>query len=136
MIKRIIQGILVNLGGLWIAELFLTGFEIQDNLSVYLVAAVVMMLVNFIVKPVINIITFPINIITLGFFGFIINMGLLYLVVTLVNGITLSEGFLTFRNLGVFALTFSDIELSKILTLLVATLIISSINWLLHKLVF
>lgn len=136
MLKTILQSFLINLAGLWVADYFLTGFDLTNNYRVFIVAAIVLILVNFIVKPILNIISFPINLITLGIFTWIINIFLIYLVVLLVDGIRLARGVLLLDNLGIIALTLPNIELSKLMTLVVATFIISCVNWLLRKLVF
>jgi|SRR3989344_1516635 len=136
MIKSAVQAFLINLGALWVADYFLSGFNLDNNFNVYAVAAIVLILVNFIVKPLLNLISFPINLITLGFFTWIINIVLIYIVVLLVDGIKLSAGVLLLSRLGVIALTLPNIDLSKIMTLVVATFMISFVNWLLRKLVF
>ncbi len=136
MVKKIIQNYLVTLVALWVATMFLTGFRINQDWQTYGLAALVLMLAYFFVRPLLNLVSFPINIVTLGFFSYVINVLLLYLTVFVVRGIALTDGKLTFDKLGVLSITLPDIELSKILTLIVASLIISFVNWLLHKLVF
>lgn len=51
-----------------------------------LVVAVVLGLVNIIIKPIILILTLPINLLTLGLFTFVINAGIILLVSSLVPG--------------------------------------------------
>lgn len=136
MIKMAIQAFLINLAALWVADYFLTGFDLGGNLNVFLIAALVLILVNFVVKPILGVISFPINLITLGFFTWVINIVLMYVVVLLVDGIKLTPGVLLLDRLGVIALTLPNIQLSELLTLVVATFMISLVNWLLRKLVF
>lgn len=136
MIKPLIQSFLMNLAALWTADFFLSGFDLGDRWNVFIIAALVLILVNFIVKPALNLISLPINILTLGIFTWIINVLLVYIVVLLVDGIRLTAGVLLLDRLGIIALTLPNIDLSKFMTLVVATFIISFINWLLRKLVF
>jgi putative membrane protein len=136
MIKSVIQAFLVNLASLWVADYFLTGFDIRSELKVYAIAAVVLILVNFIVRPILNIISFPINLVTLGLFSWLLNIALIYIVVLLVDGIRLAEGILQLDRLGIIALTLPNIDLTRFFTLVVATFIIGFVNWLLRKLVF
>lgn len=63
------------------------------SFGVALVVAIVMGLVNLVVKPLLLLITLPINILTLGLFTFVINALLLMLVSRLVDGFTIT-GFL------------------------------------------
>lgn len=56
------------------------------NYTTLIIAAIVMTLINKIVRPVLKILFLPINIITLGLFSIILNVILLWLVTYLVPG--------------------------------------------------
>jgi len=56
------------------------------NWTTILIAGVVLTLVNLIVKPILKLLTLPINIVTFGLFSVVINIGLLWLVTWLVPG--------------------------------------------------
>ena len=89
------MGILIN----WILSaltILLTsqivpGFKI-DTFTTALLVAFVLGIVNAVIKPIIVILTLPINIITLGLFTFVINAALLMLVDRIVPGFKV-EGF-------------------------------------------
>ena len=136
MIKPVIQSFLINLSALWVADYFLSGFDLGYRWNTFIIAALVLILVNFVVRPILNLISFPINVLTLGVFTWIINVLLIYIVVLLVDGIRLTAGVLLLDRLGIIALTLPNIDLGKFMTLVVATFIISFTNWLLRKLVF
>jgi len=55
-----------------------------------LVAAVVIGAVNLLIKPLISLITLPVNMFTLGIFGLLVNGGLLWLVALYVPSFTIS----------------------------------------------
>jgi putative membrane protein len=57
---------------LLIADALVSGFEIQGIFSA-LLAALVLGLVNTFIRPVLIILTFPVTVLTLGFFIFMIN---------------------------------------------------------------
>ena len=57
---------------LLIADALVSGFEIQGIFSA-LLAALVLVLVNNFIRPVLIILTFPVTVLTLGFFIFMIN---------------------------------------------------------------
>lgn len=136
MIKPIIQAFLVNAMALWVADYFLTGFNIDNNVKVFSIAAGVLIVVNFAVRPLLELISFPINLITLGLFSWIINVALIYIVVLLVDGIKLSSGVLLLDKFGPLSITLPNIQLGEFLTLIVATFIIGLVNWVLRKLIF
>jgi len=58
-----------------------------------LIVAVVLGLVNLILKPILIILTLPITLLTLGLFTFIINAGLFWFVSTFIDGFTV-DGFI------------------------------------------
>jgi putative membrane protein len=60
-------------------------FEIIGNWKSFVFLAVLFGLLNGILKPLIKIITFPIQFITIGLFGFIVNAFMLYLLELSVN---------------------------------------------------
>lgn len=64
---------------------FLGGFYI-DSWATALVAAVVFGILNVIVKPILVILSFPITMMTLGLFYFVINGLMLWLTAALVSG--------------------------------------------------
>lgn len=74
------------------AAYVLPGVEVDDFVTA-LVVAVILGVINAIVKPVILILTLPINVITLGLFTFVINALLILLVGFIVPGFVVN-GFL------------------------------------------
>ncbi len=83
--------LLINAGALLLIAYYLPGFGV-DSLYAAIVAAIVLGLINAILRPVIVLLTLPVNLLTLGLFSFIINAGLFWLVSTIVKGFTV-EGF-------------------------------------------
>ena len=83
------QGIIlrtsINALGLALAALLIPGIAIRDPFTL-LFAAILMGLVNALVRPVVVVITLPITIVTLGLFLLVINAGLFGLVASLLDG--------------------------------------------------
>lgn len=69
---------------------FLPGVEIKDFLTAVLVALVLAFL-NFILKPILIIITIPVTILTLGLFLLVINAFIIILASDLVDGFYVSS---------------------------------------------
>ena len=88
MIIRFILRALVAALGLWIASRFIHGIEVQSIESL-LAAAVLLGLVNALVRPIVILLTLPFTLITLGLFLLVINAGMLELVALLLNGFKL-----------------------------------------------
>ena len=59
---------------------------IVNSVTVALIASAVIGVINLLIKPVVKILTLPINLVTLGLFGVIINAALFWLGTLFVNG--------------------------------------------------
>ena len=81
----IIISILVNGLAVFITANFLPGVTV-DNFVTAIIVAVVLGIVNFVVKPILHLLTLPITILTLGLFTFVINALMILLVDALVAG--------------------------------------------------
>lgn len=88
VIAIIINWLLSALAILVVANV-VPGFVI-NNFTTALIVALVLGILNALVKPILLILTLPVNILTLGLFTFIINAVLIYLASRLVSGFTLS----------------------------------------------
>ena len=77
--------------GLYVASKLVPGVEISDGWSL-LWAALLLGIVNAIVRPVIVLLTLPLTILTLGLFLLVINAAMLSLVAWLLDGMTV-DGF-------------------------------------------
>jgi len=71
---KIVSGVL----GLWIAVSFVPGVEFTGSLKSLAIAGILLGLVNFFIKPLLKIITLPIRMLTLGLFGIIINVAMVW----------------------------------------------------------
>ena len=83
--------VLVVAIGLWIASKIVPGVSINDGWSLFW-AALLLGLVNAIVRPVVIILTLPLTILTLGLFLLVINAAMLSLVAWMLDGMTV-DGF-------------------------------------------
>jgi|CXWL01.1.fsa_nt_gi putative membrane protein len=70
----------------------LPGFTVESFYTA-LIVAIVLGVLNVTIKPILSILTLPLNIITLGLFSFVINAVLLLLIASFVEGFHI-EGFL------------------------------------------
>jgi putative membrane protein len=79
--------------GLWVASELLSGLTF-DSTSKLILAAVVLGIVNALVRPIAFILTLPITVVTLGLFLLVLNAGMVALVAWLVPGMQVA-GFWT-----------------------------------------
>ena len=104
---------LINAVALYLTTLIVPGVRLPKDLGAVLLAALVLGIVNAVIRPIALILTLPFNILTLGLFTLVVNAGMLYLVST-VTALRL-DGFL-WALLGAIVLS----VVSMVLTHLVA----------------
>lgn len=89
MIKFIIKLLAVAVA-LLVAEHFVTGFSVANFWPTAVIAAIVLGLLNTVVKPVIKIFALPVTLLTLGLFSLLINV-LVFWLLTFVPGIMIDS---------------------------------------------
>ena len=82
---RILLVWILNAIALWLVAALVSGVQVQDPLHAF-IAAVVLGLVNALVKPLLVILTLPITVLTLGLFLLVINALLFWGVGSLLPG--------------------------------------------------
>lgn len=82
---KLLGSILVNALAFYLLSYLLPGFSIEGYQAI-LVTAIVWGLISVFIRPIIKLLTLPINIVTLGLFSFVINAALLLFTARIVNG--------------------------------------------------
>lgn len=108
-------------------------FTIGAGIQNLLMAAVILTLLNVLLKPIIKILFLPINALTLGLFSLVINAGVFYLFLRLVPAIRISAW--TFPGFTFEGITLPKTQLGYFGTIFVASFISSLITNLLSFLV-
>lgn len=90
---RFVVNWLIVAAALYVTARLVPGIVISGGVGRLLLAALVIGLVNAVVKPVLVVLTFPITVVTLGIFYLVLNGLLFYLAAALTPGFRL-EGFL------------------------------------------
>jgi len=91
MIGFILRALITAIG-LWLATLWVSGIRIDDATTLIL-AGVLLGVVNAIVRPIAVVLTFPITILTLGFFLLVVNTAMVALVAAILPGFHIWGGF-------------------------------------------
>jgi putative membrane protein len=83
---KILLRLLVTALALWVATRFVPGISFRgDNYGALIGVALVFAAVNLIVKPILSLFSFPVVLLTLGLFLFVIN-GLMLLLTSFLSG--------------------------------------------------
>lgn len=114
---KFILKLLASAFAVWLTSHFLDNVTC-DPWYYAIVVAIVLGFINMIIKPIVKLFALPINILTLGLFSLVIN-GLM---------VMLCDHF-------VDAFSIAGTTLSALGTAIIFSVVLSIINWLLHKLV-
>ena len=79
-ITRLIIEIIGNAAALWVATRLIPGFSVTPTVEGFFVTALLLALVNLILRPLLKFVLTPLIILTLGLLTIILNAGLLLLV--------------------------------------------------------
>jgi putative membrane protein len=116
-LARIVLVILGNSFALWLANQYVPGFVLNATWVQLVIIALVLSLLNFILKPIFTLILGPIIILTLGLGVLIVNAIIIYLLPILADHLDFLNG---------------SIKIQTIPALLLTTLIASVINFIIH----
>jgi len=89
--KTAVRGIAIYTLALFLLPFIVPGVQITGGVITYLLGGVALTLLFLVLRPVLKIISLPINIITLGLFSFVINAFILYLLTIFISGIIIQD---------------------------------------------
>ena len=109
MEKQIIK-LFVNIAVLYISTIIFPDI-IYNNITTIIIAGIVLWIINLIIRPIILLISFPINILTIGLFSLIINTWMILIADTLISGFKIPN-FITAFAVSIF-ITIGNIVFKK-----------------------
>jgi len=89
--KTIIRNILIYTLSLYFLPMIIPGFHISGGFTTLIIGGVALAIMFVILKPILSIISFPINFLTLGIFSIFINILILYLLTVFITGISVTS---------------------------------------------
>ncbi len=89
---KLIIRIVINAIAIWVTSLLLSSFTFTGNIFSLIVIGIVFGLINALVRPIVKLLTLPINLATLGLFTLVINTIMLMLTVWLSDSLSLGGG--------------------------------------------
>jgi putative membrane protein len=81
MVTRLLTKILINAAALWVADYLIAGFSVFGGIWGFLVAGLVLALLNMLVRPLVKLVALPLIILTLGLFRIVINGAMIWIAV-------------------------------------------------------
>lgn len=95
--KKFALTCIVNFAALYVIALIFPQISVE-SLGAAFWAGFILTIVNFIIRPIVMVLTFPINIITLGLFILIVNTWMVMLTDTVIKGIKIPGFWLSFAT--------------------------------------
>jgi len=125
--KSILRTFLSYLVALWaITQILGASFVIANDPKTWGLAALALMLLNTLLKPILTILFLPIQLLTLGLFSIVVNALVFYLFLRLLPQITISSW--TFPGFALNGISIPQTELPFIGTIFVASILVSLIT--------
>jgi putative membrane protein len=133
--KSILRNTLINAFALFLISQAISGIRISGGFESYLLAGFALSLLFLILKPILNIISIPLNIITLGFFSVVTNIIIYYLLTVFITSVTISDFTYPGFSYGGFIIPkiYINIFFSFLLISIMQSFIFSFIAWLMRK---
>lgn len=130
--KGILKRTIFNAISLFILSQLISGVKITGGFQTIFLAGLILTVLNIVLKPIINIFSIPLNMITLGLFSFITNAILLYLLTIFVPNVIVSQ--FTFNGFSFAGFIIPVIHFNTVYAFIVAaallSLIINFFSWL------
>jgi putative membrane protein len=124
--RTILRSLGIFLLALYFMPQFIPGLTIEGGFQTLLIGAAVLSLMFWVLKPILNLISFPITLLTLGLFSFITNALILYLLTVLVPNITVQP--FTYPKAILYGYTIPAISFNTFLAYTYTAFILSFIN--------
>ena len=87
--RRFITFALSNALGIWASARWVAGIHFYGDWKWLILAGAVLGLINFLVRPIVKVISFPLILLTLGLFTIVINVLMLYLAARIVGALVI-----------------------------------------------
>jgi len=123
--KSIVRNIILYSGSLFILPNIVGGVHISGGIWTYLFGGIMLTFMMTIIKPILNVISFPFNLITLGFFSIFTNAFILYLLTIFVSGIIIRP--YKFNGLDFLGFVIPGFMFNTLFAFLAASVILSAI---------
>lgn len=125
--KRILRTYLCYAVALWLTKTILnSSFNISGNIQIWAFAALVLALLNTLLKPILTLLFLPIHVLTLGIFSVVVNAGVFYIFLRVVPQATITPW--SFQGISLQGIVIPNIDLPIIGTIFVASILISLIT--------
>lgn len=133
--KGFLRNVLFNSFSIFLIAQVVGGVKVTGGLPTYIFGGVALTILLVFIKPILNILSLPLNLITFGLFSFLTNIVIFYLLTVIVPGISI--GAFTFPGISYFGFVVPSIYFNVIFAFLLVSflqsLIVSFLTWIIKK---
>lgn len=130
--KRLARDIAINATGLFILTQLFPGVKISGGFQAFIFGGFFLSLMRFFLRPLLNLVALPFNLLTLGLSSFLVNAIILYFLTVIVSEISIAP--FVFPGISFAGVIIPKIALNLFLAYIVSSiilsLIVSTIQWL------
>lgn len=120
--KALLRNYLISLGALVLTSQLLPGLVFEGGTWTILLAAGVCMLINFLVVPILKLMFLPLNLLTLGFFAWVVNVVALYFLTLIMPKVKILP--YVFPGLNLKGLVIPSLEMNVLMVAVAASFLI------------
>lgn len=133
--KTFLRTTLFNSFSLFIIAQFVPGFMVNGGFAIFLFGGLCLTILFIVLRPILNVLALPLNIMTLGAFSFLVNVIIFYLLTVFVPDISITS--FTFPGLSFAGFIIPPIYFntlfSFILISFLQSLVVTFLTWLMKK---
>ncbi len=124
--RGLIKSFIIATGSLYIVSSVVNGMVFANGTQTLLLTGAVLMLTTLIVRPIINILLLPINLVTFGLFKWISYAVTLYLVTLIAPGFEILD--FVFKGYNSYWVSLPSLSLSGVLAFIAFSFLISGVS--------
>ncbi len=133
--KGLLRNTLYNAFAIFFISQVLPGVKVYGGLPTFILGGLALTLLLMLLKPALNILALPLNLVTLGMFSFVVNIIIFYLLTVFVVGITISS--FTFPGVNYAGFVIPQIYINTLFAFIfvafLQSAIVSFLSWLMQK---
>lgn len=124
--RFLLRNIVLYSLSLFAIEYLFTGVTIRGGISTYLIGGLVLTILYYTLRPILQLLTFPLNMATLGIFSLFINTFILYIISVLLPNISISP--FTFQGASFLGFVIPQMYFNAFFAYVICALVISCIT--------
>lgn len=133
--KNILKSFLVNAVALYVLTVIVPAFKISGGMTSFLTAGATLTILNILVKPILNLLLLPINLLTLGFFRWASSVLIIWMLSKLTPGLAITNyNFVGFNYQGfIIPAAHFNVLWTLVIGSFMMSIITTFLDWILNE---